>query len=492
MPQVLLTADKTLMSSYHDNEFIGFGTCAPHNIIPDAIFSYLFFPPLKTNKGYPYTAPYGLRKIEAQLKKENFDVNTIDPRYLQKYIDDVKVIGIYVMDPFGLGPASSTLGSIFKKTPFLAVHFENLLSDPILQKAKRNGAKIIVGGPGTWQFHHRENFVKKYKIDCILEGEAEKVIGKICRASIERQALPQYYSAGVDETPKIDEIPDITQPSINGLIEIGRGCCRGCQFCNVTLRPLRWYPIEKVAREINVNINSGKVKSACLHAEDVMLYGSKNYVPNEEQIVKLHKMVRKSVDNISWSHCSLAAVASSPKAFKEISEIILTKQTWWGAEIGIETGSSRIAQKIMPAKTLPFKPIEWPQVVQTGLGLMHDNKLVPAGTLIVGMPEETEEDVIKTIDMVDDVKDYRSLIVPLYFVPLGRLKNEDWFNDTHLSKRHRELLFKCAEHDFRWVDNLIDMSFNGLWYSPMLRFVYKAFSGVAKRGVRKIKIKSSF
>ena len=37
------------------------------------------------------------------------------------------------------------------------------------------------------------------------------------------------------ETPSLEEIPDITKPSINGLIEIGRGCCRGCQFCNVTL-----------------------------------------------------------------------------------------------------------------------------------------------------------------------------------------------------------------------------------------------------------------
>ena len=44
MAEILLTADRTLMSSYHDNEFLGFGTCAPLNFIPEWLYSFLFFP----------------------------------------------------------------------------------------------------------------------------------------------------------------------------------------------------------------------------------------------------------------------------------------------------------------------------------------------------------------------------------------------------------------------------------------------------------------
>ena len=95
--------------------------------------------------------------------------------------------------------------------------------------------------------------------------------------------------------------------------------------------------------------------------------------------------------------------------------------------MGIETGSAEIAKKIMPAKAHPFSADNWHDVVVDGMGLMHDNKMVPACTLIVGLPEETEEDVIKTMDLVDDFKGMRSLIVPLFFVPLGKLKSEDWF-----------------------------------------------------------------
>jgi radical SAM superfamily enzyme YgiQ (UPF0313 family) len=483
---VLLTADRTLMSNYHQNEFLGFGTCAPPNFIPEWLYSYLFFPPLKTSRGHPWTAPYGLRKTEAQLIKEGFQVDTVSPSHLEKHVNDAKVLGIYTMDPFGLGPASTTLASIFKKEPYLAKHFQALLKMPAIRRAKANGLKVIVGGPGAWQFSYRENAAKDLGIDCIVEGEAENIIGKLFKAAAEGQEIPRHYEIGVGEAPSLEEIPDIVKPSINGLIEIGRGCCRGCQFCNVTLRPLRWYPIEKVERELNVNLSSGKAKGICLHAEDVMLYGSMNTTPNEEKLVQLHELVMKRCDSISWSHCSLAAIASSPKVFSKLSELILQKQSWWGVEIGIETGSPEIAKKIMPAKAHPFSADNWHDVVVDGMGLAHDYKLVPACTLIVGLPDEKEEDVIKTMELVDDLKGMRSLIVPLFFVPLGKLKSEDWFTNTKLSKLHKQLLVQCAEHDFYWVDSLLDMSFSDKWYKRITKEFYKGFSTIAKHKVRQI------
>ncbi|HUK85600.1 MAG TPA: hypothetical protein VLU95_07045, partial [Candidatus Acidoferrum sp.] len=135
MTDIILTADRTLLSNYHNNEFLGFGTCAPPNFIPEFLYSYLFFPPLKTKSGHPCSAPYGLRKTEAQLLKEGFNVETVSPKFLGKYLKDAKVLGIHTMDPFGLGPASTTLASIFKKEPFLAKHFRTLLRSPAVQKA---------------------------------------------------------------------------------------------------------------------------------------------------------------------------------------------------------------------------------------------------------------------------------------------------------------------------------------------------------------------
>jgi len=489
--KILLTADQTLMSDYRRNEFIGFGTCAPPNVIPDWLYRWLFFPPIKTNKGVPVAAPYGLRKIEAQLLSEGFDAVTVAPNYLKKYIGEAKVLGIQVMDPFGLGPASSTLASIMKKEPFLAQYFRALLSSPEIRKAKKRGLRIIVGGPGVWQFHYRPKFVEEHGIDCIIEGEAEKVVGKIFQAALNDEDVPQYYEVGVKETPSLEEIPGIVGPSINGLVEIGRGCCRGCEFCSVTLRPLRWHPYEKILREIDVNTKIGSINWSCFHAEDVMLYGSKNTLPNDEKLIKLHELVAKKCEGFGWSHCSIAAITSKPKLFSETAEIILQKQPWWGAEIGIETGSPELAKKVMPAKAHPFKAEEWQEVVRTGMGLMHDNKLIPACTLIVGVPEETEDDIIKTIELVDELRDVRSLIVPLFFVPMGRLKDEEWFKETQMTELHRELLIKCLEHDFYWIEKLIDLAFAGKWRAGIMRRFYRLFVRIVRYKAKKAGIERS-
>jgi len=104
----------------------------------------------------------------------------------------------------------------------------------------------------------------------------------------------------------------------------------------------------------------------------------------------------------------------------------------------------------------------------------------------VGLPDEQESDILKTMDLVDDLKDCRSLIVPLFFVPLGHLTSEDWFTNTKLNELHKKLLIQCAERDFRWVDSLIDLSWSGKWYKYLTKEFYKGFTAIAKRKVRQI------
>lgn len=94
------------------------------------------------------------------------------------------------------------------------------------------------------------------------------------------------------------------------------------------------------------------------HAEDVMLYGSRNTIPDDEKLLKLHRAVVEKCEGVTWSHCSLASVAAKSKLFAQVAETIRQKQSWWGAEIGIETGSPELAKKTMPAKANPFKAEE--------------------------------------------------------------------------------------------------------------------------------------
>ena len=491
--RVLLTADRTLMSNHHHNEFFGFGATTPPNVVPEWLYKQLFFPPMKTNTGVPVEAPYGLRTVEAQLMNEGFSVLTVDPDHLNRYIDEAEVLGVHVMDPFGLGPASTTFARILRTgETYTAKYFRTLLEKPEVERAKKRGLKIIVGGPGAWQFKCRPRFLEEHGIDCVVEGEAEKVVGKLFRRALNGDELPRFYEVDVRKAPSLEEIPEIKNPSVNGLVEIGRGCVRGCQFCSVTLRPLRWYPYEKIEKELKVNAEAG-IRCCILHAEDVLLYGSKDTQPYREKVLKLQKLTKKYYDDVGWSHTSMATVASDPELLEKVAEIIVDgNQEWWGAEIGIETGSPELAKKVMPAKAHPFRAEDWPEVVKTAAGVMSDSNLIPACTLIVGVPQETEEDIIKTIELIDDLQDFKSLIVPLFFVPMGRLKEEDWFRAEDINPLHEELLIKCLRHSLYWAKKIMAKSYfkGGGLRGPFLNFLSWFFVRRVERRARKLRVEA--
>jgi len=449
MVDVLLTCDETLMSNHHGKEFLGFGTSAPPNWLPEFIFKYLFFPKMKKIDGLPWQAPYGLRKLEAKLIDEGIDALVVDPRDIGNY--EAKVIGIYVMDAFGWGPSSTTLAGILRGEPYLAIYFKKLLQSKGYKKLKEKGAKTIVGGPAAWQFKYEPDFMEKNGIDCVYEGEGEMAIG-LFKDALNGKELPKFYEEKA--SPTLDEISEIKRASINGLVEIGRGCPRKCKFCSVTLRPLRWYPYEKIEKELAVNKKYG-VKTAILHAEDILFYGQKGVIPDEKKVLKVNEIAKKYAAHVSWSHTSFAAVASKPKLIEKLAEIIIDeKQRWWGAEMGIETGSVRLMKKVMPAKAKPFKVEEYPSIVRQAAGILTDNNMVPACTLIVGLPEEKEEDVIATIELIEDLKDFKSAIVPLFFVPMGNLKDKNWFKREKMNELHKELLIKCMRHDLKWIKEI--------------------------------------
>jgi len=474
------------MSNYRGKEFLGFGTSAPPNIIPGWLYRLLIFPAVKNRHGVPVEAPYGLRKLEAKLLQQGLDVLTVDPDHLKDFIGDADVLGVHTMDPFGLGPSSTTFSRILNTgEPYLASCFRAIFENPEVGKAKQRGLKVFVGGPGAWQFRVRDRFQHEYGIDFVIEGEADAIIGDFVRKALRGESLPKFYEVDYDDVPRIEDIADIKNPSINGLVEIGRGCPRGCRFCSVTLRPLRWYPFEKIEKELSVN-SKARLKGGILHAEDVLLYGSETTIPNREKVLKLHRLAKKYVPNFSWSHSSMAAIATDAPLIEEISNLMLDEnQRWWGAQIGIETGSPRLLRRAMPAKAHPFKPEEWPDVVKTAAGVMTDNGLFPACTLITGLPEEEDSDVIATIELIDDLEDFQSLIVPLFFVPLGRLKDEDWFKFEDVRDLQRELMIKCLQHDLRWARRLMDRYFEDKKFGWFYKDAFNLFVWLLERRAKR-------
>jgi radical SAM superfamily enzyme YgiQ (UPF0313 family) len=442
------------MSQYGGSIFVGFAACAP-KLIPDWLYRMIISPPVPENGGIAKFAPCGTRKMEAALIEQGFDVKVAHPDHLHKVVGlETKAIGITANDPLGLGPASSTFSSLVGRETYSALFYRKLITDPIL---RASGAKIIAGGPGAWQLAD-ERIATKLGIDCVVVGEGEITGVEMFRRAVEGKELPRVVEG---EVVPLDKIPVIKNPTICGLVEIARGCGKGCRFCIPTLRQFRCQPIEKIMEEIKVNLSAG-AKGALLHAEDMLRYGANGPIPNEEKVIELFSSALKLTPYVWISHFAFSSVASRPSLVQRITEMLSSADegfTYLAGQVGIETGSVRMVKKHMRGKALPFKPEEWPDVVVEAHKILAENRWIPASTLIIGLPGETPDDTMKTMELLEKIKDYMSLIVPLFFVPIGGLEGERFFGVKDMRPDHWQLIAACLRHDFKWLDKLADDHF---------------------------------
>jgi radical SAM superfamily enzyme YgiQ (UPF0313 family) len=458
--KVVLTADRTLMSEYRGGIFFGFSACAPKGLIPDWLYFSLLCPSVPVNgDGSVRYAPCGTRKVEAALIEYGFkrgDVIVAHPEHLDKVVGSrTKVIGITETDPLGIAPATSTFTQVFSGGAYMNIKFRELLSHPAVKKYR---PKIIVGGPGAWQLEDKE-IRANLGIDCVVVGEGEKDAGPLFEKAVDGEELPEVVRGNVAET---EEIPLIKEATIDGIVEVARGCGRGCEFCVPTLQRYRCLPIRDILKEVEVNLRAGR--RPLLHAEDVLRYKAKGLEVNGAAVVDLFKTVRNhpGVNAVAMSHFALSSIASAPEVVEEISNILGAGEEggWLSGQTGLETGSPRLIREFMKGKCKPFNPEDWPQVVIDAFEVMAKNWWVPCATLIIGLPGETEKDVDLTIDLLGELKQFKSLIVPLFLVSMGGLKGKtESFTVEKMTPKQSELFLNCWEHNINWGQTLLQEYF---------------------------------
>ena len=477
MVEILLTADKSLMNNFHLKGNIAFPFYGSGEMFPKWLFRILVGKP-EHKKGIVRYAPYPLRKIEAVFLDKGFDVLTICPDHLHKYIDDAKILAIHTVDPLGLASQPYFYESIKGNNQYATVFFKKLLEKSCIKKAKKNGLKIVVGGEGAWQLQKLPQSDVSNLVDSVVIGEGERAAPKLFRDILNGKPIPIFVDRDNTSSPSIDEISSIHNASNFGCIEIGRGCNRKCKFCEVTKSNLRWYPFEKIEKELQVNVRQG-LKNGLVHAEDVLLYGQNGFIPDDKKMIELFKLVYKYYNKFIMTHFSLAAVQSDRNLFKKLMEIVLEHQNFFIGEAGIETASTRLMKQTMSGKVLPFKPDDWETIIKESLGLMHDNNFIPYCSLIIGLPGENSDDIIKTLNLIDDLKPIRYILLPSAFTPLGTYTTFDSNKPSisSLDPLNKELVLKCANHNSKWIysmgktildKELISRFLSKIWYSQSL------------------------
>ncbi len=487
MVKIVLVSDTTLARNYRSVPLLDFLASAPTSALPGSIYRFLKGPPPPQTNGRADFAPYATRKLEASVLKcyPREEVVVAHEDHIAEFVDDdTEIIGVSTMDPLGLGPLTMSYSVFFDTTAPAYVHreFESLLARINHARAGKK-AKLIVGGPGVWELTVRPEELERNGIDYAYQGEADDIIGDLFRYVADGGGENTEFFHGFqtfDESfhkewkssskfisryqfskqfPSLEDIPDIVGPTVKGMVEVMRGCGIGCDFCEVTLRPLRYYPPEKVRRELQVNLRAG-MDNAWLHSDEIFAYQhGRNFEPNQEAIMDLFRTVMetKGVAQTNPTHGRISIPAAFPEFIRKLSMVMKSgPNNWIGLQMGIETGSDRLAAEHMPNKTLPLRvgpDGAWADIVWQGTYVLNKYYWRPAFTVQVGQAGETPEDNWETVALInrmsnsilDDGRPFEFTVTPMQNVPLGLLKSRD-FSSVKLERSQLAVYYASYRH----------------------------------------------
>lgn len=428
--------------------------------------------------------PAGVRLVEKSLLRayDPDDIVACFPQDLDKFVGPrTRVVAVSTHNPLGVTFAAGVYTSIFgsSKMPINS-HYSRQLFSQIKSSPYRENFKVIVGGSGGWQIIQTDLY-DELGIDCVVEGRSESGDAlEIFAKAIKGEALPKQIDVKHPQDRDAILFPDAR--TTFGVVEMTTGCGRRCKFCVPDLNPQIDLPKDKIMNAVRANVREGN-KQISLATEDMFIWGQVHtdtpfYFPNREALLDLYGDVVNTpgVEQHVLSHSTIAPAVVDPILIKELSKLLLPKspihfpylsshpeKKALAPLIGLETGSVRMAKKIMPSKGVPFAIEHWPSVVLEGLSVLNENNWFPAMTLIVGNPDETDEDIMETLDLVYEMerRGLFAFLIPSIFTPLHdtRMEMEKGVTQTRqLSPLQWQLMMKC------WKMNLRPGQYS--WWGP--------------------------
>lgn len=409
--------------------------------------------------------PNGLRMVETLLLREypEEDVITCYVENLAQFIGpETQLVAIHAHNPLGISYATDVYSKFGGENlmPVNAAAFLKIVTHPVIKQYK---PKIVVGGPGAWQLE-KANRLDEFKIDYLIDGEIEKVFIDLFRRIISGdRSLPRIIKVPKTMQPTVDEIPVVRHRSTFGVVEITRGCGRGCQFCGPATKVGRSFPLEHILRGVETNAREGATE-VMLASEDMFLY---EQLPNFETNVPALETLFKSVaavpgiKTIQTSHITIAPVVKDPTVIERLTPFVVPYSHLTHEDstdpgkrvadpiIGLETGSPRLFDIFMKGKAYPYRAHQWRDVVLKGMEILNKHNWFPFCTFIIGLPGETDADTKESLNLLYDLRDAKGMFVPTWFVPLEntRMEKRDSAKLIDMTDLQWEFFFTCWKYN---------------------------------------------
>ncbi len=458
-PAVVLVADRTLAGGYRVL-FEGIFATMQTTQVPSLLMRLLLSPRVRTDAaGRAHTAPLGLRRVEAALRDRGGlsgdDVVCTTPEALPKLLGPwTKLVGVSSSDPLGRGMSNTTTKN-FQRGRLYTEAWTDRLMRTVSAARDRCGFRVLFGGAGAWQYAGDAEARERHGIDCLFEGAFERQGPGVVGGALGGEALPGHVR---ECDPCADLVSPICGPSAMGVVELSRGCGRGCSFCASAHVPMRHLPAETILADLETNV-SGGVRTVVNGSEDFFRYGGTGAEVNFEALHALLTRMRevRGLSLMQIDHANVGSVLQlSDEQLREVRRLLSwdarTDYLW--VNLGVESASGERVAASAPGKAAPFGLEDWDGLVREAAERLTRTGFFPVFSLVLGLPGETPEDVARTRRLVEHLADKPCVIFPVFHEPPPE-SGRRAFTIADMRSDHVELFASCYELNFRRVPKLV-------------------------------------
>lgn len=337
--------------------------------------------------------PLGVLCIAAILRSASYDVEVMDPNLI------IQSGAVEAKEGFEKEIAKKISARKFEAVGFssLANSYHQTIKIACALRELDDEVPIIVGGP---QATHTDIVTLESfpQIDVIVRGEGELVILDLLKAfssdmPIEEVPGVTYRKKDLvirnNDMPLIEDINELPLPAydlypVKGRtfvpVDAGRGCPYKCNFCSTCVfwkRKFRQKNPQRIVDEMEI-LKNGFGALSVDFTHDL-------FTLDRQNTADLCRLLAGKNLNMPW-HCSTRIDAVDPALLA-----MMKKAGCSAVYYGIESGSDRMQGVI--GKRFDTKIVEGKvrETVDAGVGTV--------ASFIIGFPEETEEDLAKTVDM---------------------------------------------------------------------------------------------
>jgi radical SAM superfamily enzyme YgiQ (UPF0313 family) len=455
-PSVVLVADRTLSGDYKAL-FEGIFATMQTTKVPELAMRRFVSPPVRTDAaGRAAVMPLGLRRLEAslltKLELSPEEVVCTTPEAIGQVMGPwVKAVGFSSSDPMGMGMSNTTTTNFWSGELYTRFFTRRQLAWLSGEKAKY-GFKVIGGGGGAWQWPRYGDAVSRECLDCVYEGYFEDEGVAIFNDALNGKSIPEHV---VSKATGADRICPIRGASAMGIIELSRGCGRGCRFCTIAHKKMEHLSHDVILADLETNV-SNSIGAVVSGSEDFFRYGAAGLKPDFEKLRDL-LVAMKQVKGLSFmqvDHANVTSIAQmTDEQLAEIRRLLnwekQSKYLW--VNMGAESASGQLVAKSCPGKVAPYRPEDWEGLLYETAERMTRNDYFGVYSLVLGLPGETGEDVARTQKLVKFLETQNAVVFPVFYEPYLAEELPQRFTVQTMRRDHLELYRSCYEINFRKV-----------------------------------------